>query len=286
MAPCVPFITEVMWKNLRLPSEPISVHLCDFPVADASLIDNALSEDMAAVQRVISLGLSARQLAKLNVRQPLAELVVSPGTEADRRAVERFTELILSELNIKAVRLHDAASGLLLTASVRLNKKTAAAKLGAKLKEAESALAALDANTLPTQLRNGPIAVAGVLLDTTDLPIEYAAKPGWCGVADRGTQVAVDTTITEALKLEGLARMVIRHVQDTRKNAGLDLLDKIAVHLATDSPELAKAIARYRHEISIAIQATEWSDMPLAGTSHEVNVKVDGLGLAIGLRKV
>src|SRR5262249_13034648 len=72
MAPCIPFVTEAIWKNLRLPADRESVHLCDFPVADDSLIDKELSDDMAAVQRVISLGLSARQLAKLNVRQPLA----------------------------------------------------------------------------------------------------------------------------------------------------------------------------------------------------------------------
>jgi isoleucyl-tRNA synthetase len=86
MAPCVPFVTEVMWQNLRLSKDAESVHLCDFPQADESLIDAALSEDMGAVQRVVSLGLAARQGAKLNVRQPLAALAVAPGSDAERRA--------------------------------------------------------------------------------------------------------------------------------------------------------------------------------------------------------
>src|SRR5690348_18236821 len=128
MAPCVPFVTEVMWQNLacggrqapveaeqgaHAPRSPESVHLSDFPTTDESLIDAQLSADMAAVQRVISLGLSARQAAKISVKQPLAELVVSPGSDADSRAVQRFADLILDELNLKAVRLHTSPEPLL-----------------------------------------------------------------------------------------------------------------------------------------------------------------------------
>ena len=117
MAPCIPFVTEEMWRNLRLPTDRESVHLCDFPTADEALIDKALSEDMAAVRDVITLGLSARQAAKLNVRQPLAELVVvaiGPSRDADDRfEAERFggsrTSLPMNVVNVKAVRPHDEA---------------------------------------------------------------------------------------------------------------------------------------------------------------------------------
>jgi len=281
MAPSVPFVTEVMWKNLRLPSDPESVHLTDFPVADESLVDKALSDDMAAVQRVISLGLSARQTAKLNVRQPLAELVVSPGSDADRRAVERFPDLILDELNIKRVTIHTGPDPLL-RASAKLNKKTAAAKLGPKVKEAESALATMNAE----QLDASPLVIAGVDLAAGDVVREFAAQPGWAGVADKGTQVAINTTITEELKLEGLARVVIRQVQDTRKNAGLDLLDKIALHLQPGSEDLAKAIRAHQSSIATAVQAVEWADGALNGDAFSATVKVDGQPLMIALRKV
>ena len=294
MAPCVPFITEVMWQNLvvnqqgaNAPRSPGSVHLCDFPHADDSLVDKPLSEDMAAVQRVISLGLSARQQAKLNVRQPLAELVVSSGSDADRRAVERFPDLILDELNVKAVRLHDATTGPLLTATAKLNKKVAGSKLGAKLKEAEDALAKVDPAEIAARLTPGPVEVAGVALTAVDFNVEYAGQPGWCGVADRGTQVAISTTVTESLKLEGLARDVVRQVQNARKDAKLDLLDKIALHLATASPELTKAIAEHKQTIAAAVQATRWSDTPLTGDGvHTATAKIDGQPLTIILRKV
>ena len=280
MAPCVPFITEAMWRNLRLPTDPESVHLCDFPTADATLIDHALSQDMAAVRRVISLGLSARQAARLNVRQPLAELVVSGGPD-DRRAVERFPNLIRDELNVKAVRWHDAAAGPLLTATARLNKKTAAAKLGPKLKEAEAALATLS----PADLDAKPFVLAGVELDATDVVREFTAPEGWAGVAEKGTQVALATTLTEELRLEGLARDVIRQVQDARKKADLDLLDTIALHLTTDSPELAKAIAAHRGGISTAVQAVDWPEAPPVGGGHTATVTIDGHTLTITLRK-
>lgn len=289
MAPCVPFITEVMWKNLvvnaqgaNAPRSEESVHLCDFPVPEDALVDAQLSSDMAAVQRVISLGASARQAAKINVRQPLAELVVSPSSDADRHAVERFTDLIIDELNVKAVRLHNASTPLL-TVSAKLNKKTAASKLGPKLKEAEDALAKMSA----TELDANPLILAGVELAAGDIVREFTAASGWVGVAEKGTQVAINTTITEPLRLEGLARDTIRQVQNERKNAKLDLLDKIELHLSTTAPELAKAISTHRDPIATAVQATQWSDSPLTGEGvHTASVKIDGQPLTVMLRKV
>jgi isoleucyl-tRNA synthetase len=286
MAPCVPFITEVMWKNLRLPSDRESVHLCDFPTADESLVDKSLSEDMAAVRDVITLGSSARNAARLNVRQPLAELVVSSSSNAARHAVTRFADLIIDELNVKAVRLH-SGSAPLLTAAARLNRKTAASKLGPALREAEAELATMDAGDLAARLATGPVVIAGVPLERGDFVIEFAAQPGWCGNADKGTQVAINTTITEELRLEGLARDTVRQVQSARKDAKLDLLDKIALHLAATSPELAHAIATHRATIATAVQATQWSDSPLIGAGvHTATVKIDGQQLDITLRKV
>ncbi len=290
MAPCVPFVTEAMWQNLvsnqqgaHAPRSPESVHLCDFPAADEALIDAALSEEMAAVRDVITLGLAARQAAKLNVRQPLAELVVSAGSDAARRAVDRFPDLITDELNVKAVRLHDPAAGALLTVTAKLNKKTAAAKLGAKFKEAEDALAKMTA----AELGATPLVLAGVELAPADVVREFVAAAGWCGVADKGTQVAINTTVTEELKHEGLARDVVRQVQSARKDAKLDLLDKIALHLAPAAPELAKAVATHRDRIATAVQATQWADAPLTGAGvHTATVKIDGQALAIALRKV
>jgi isoleucyl-tRNA synthetase len=292
MAPCVPFVTEVMWRNLRLPTDPESVHLCDFPVADASLVDAQLVKDMKAVQAVITLGLAARQAAKLNVRQPLAELVVSPSQlrdkdnelrgDADRRAVERFPDIITDELNVKAVRLHDPSVGPLLTrVTARLVRKTANSKLGARADEAEAALKKMTV----AELDADPLVVAGVTLAPADVLREYFTAQDWPGAAENGTQAAVNHVLTEELKLEGMKRDIIRQVQNARKDAKLDLLDKIVLHLAA-APELTKAIAAHRDAIATAVQATCWSDSPLNGDgTHTAAVKIDGHPLTITLKK-
>jgi isoleucyl-tRNA synthetase len=276
-APVVPFACEVIWKNLTDGSAG-SVHVQDFPVSDAGRIDSALSEDMSALLRLISLGGAARNVVKVKTRQPLAELVVQPGNDAEGRAVDRFAEQITEELNVKAVRLHSGKLPLL-SASARLNKKTAAAKLGPKIREAEAELAKLD----PTAIR-GSVVLAGIELDATDLLVEFVAPPGFAGVADKGTQVMLDARITPELKAEGLARDVVRFVQDARKDAGLDVADKIVLYLGTGADELKKAIDTHWSTIAAEVQATERLSEPPAG-GHTAEAKVDGQKLWIGLRK-
>jgi len=290
-APVAPFVTEVMWQNLRggvgkADGVEESVHLCEYPTPDESLIDTTLSQDMDAVLRIVSLGGAARNAAKQKVRQPLAELRVAPGSDADRRAVERFPGLITDELNVKRVTLH-AAAGPMLKAAAKLNKKTAAAKLGPKLKEAEAALDALDGAAVDAALQAGTFALAGVALERADVTIGYLAPDGWFGVVDRGTQVMIDARLTPELKAEGLARDVVRLVQDARKDAGLDVADRIELHLGTDAEPLRAAIAAHRDTIAGEVQATRWSDAPPAGAFTPAEPrKVDGQSLTITLRKV
>ena len=302
IAPVVPFLAETMWQNLRVEGKPAqetqtqgvnavcseeSVHLCEYPKPDESLMDSELSADMDALLRLVSLGGAARNAAKQKVRQPLAELRVAPASDADRRAVERFADQLREELNVKAVSLHDSTTKAMLRTVVKLNKKTANAKLGAKGKDAETALAALDAANLADDLRkSGTFTLLGVELDSTDLLIEFTAPDGWTGIADRGTQVMLDTRITPELKAEGLARDVVRLVQDARKEAGLDIADQIELALTTESAELAAAIASHRDTIAGETQAVRWHETPLGNGSFCVTgKKIDGHALSLSLRK-
>jgi len=287
IAPVVPFLAETMWQNLRTESVEESVHLCDYPMADDSLIDHELSQDMNALLRLVSLGSAARNAAKQKVRQPLAELRVCPGSDADRRAVARFSDQLREELNVKVVSVHDLAAGPMLHIVVRLNKKSANAKLGPKIKDAEAALAALDAAALTDELRKaGRFTLLGVELDATDFAIEYLAPAGWVGVADRGTQVMLDTRISPELKAEGLARDVIRLVQDARKEAGLDVADPIELAITTESAELAAALAAHRDAIAGETQAVRWHEsLPNEGSFSVCGKKVDGHPLLIRLQK-
>jgi isoleucyl-tRNA synthetase len=282
IAPCTPFLSEVMWRNLRLPTDPESVHLSDYPTVDESLIDLKLSEDTLALMDLVTLGGSARSVAKQKVRQPLAELRAYSNTKPIRGVLEKFARTIQDELNVKNVVFVDKPP---LAARVKLEMKTAGAKIGAKRKEVEAALNAISAEELAKRLRAGPVDLGGVLLDSQDLPIEYVAPDGWAGVADRGTQVAIDTRITPELRAEGLSRDVIRLVQDARKNAGLDLADKIVLSSVTPSAELAAAIRTHRDAIATAVQAVELTFDPLPSATYTTTVKVDGQELTISLRK-
>ncbi|HEV3448829.1 MAG TPA: isoleucine--tRNA ligase, partial [Gemmataceae bacterium] len=239
IAPVMPFLAESMYQNLTpraAGSRPESVHWCDFPQVDRSLIEAELSADMEALLRLVSIGSAARNTMKIKRRQPLAEMKVQPADERDRRAVERFAEQICDELNVKKVTLHDPAHGPLLQYDVKPNPKTLGPKLGPRLKEVQGALAALEPAKLAALLDSGnPVvlncASGEVTLEAGDLFKQVKASEGWTGVADGGTQVALDVRITESLAQEGMAREIVRHVQDLRKTAKLEMEDRIVLYL-------------------------------------------------------
>lgn len=283
LAPCIPFITEVMWKNL---GGTESVHLTDYPKADEVPSDATLVSQMDTLRDVITLGGAARNVAKINVRQPLAELAVRVLSDEEVATVKRFDQLIRDELNVKVVVADPPSVPPLLSATAKFNAKTANAKLGAKRKEAEAELAKRDARELARQLRAGPVELAGVALDAADVIVEYAAAQlGYAGTADnRGREGVVSTTITEELKLEGLARNVVRQVNIARKDANLDIADSIVLHLHSTAEPLAKAIAAHRDTIAAESQATAWSDTEPAG-GHRSETKIEGHPLVIAFKK-
>ncbi len=288
-APIVPFLSETMYQNL-LPggAGPASVHLCEYPSVDES--DAELSADMEALLRLVSLGLSARQTAKIKVRQPLAEMRVQPGSDRDRRAVERFGDQICDELNVKKVSLHEPSAGPLLLLQVKPNLRTLGPKFGARLQEVVAALAAVPSADVAARAAAGePIELAApsgaVTLEPTDVVVQHGGPEGWAGVADRATQVAVDTRITPALSREGMAREVVRHVQEQRKNAELQIEDRIVLYLGTASEVLRQAIEEHRSYIAAETLTAQWSPTALEGEAHRVSVKVDGHELTIQLRR-
>jgi isoleucyl-tRNA synthetase len=290
-APVMPFLTETMHQNLKTAADPESVHLCDYPQADAALIDEPLSADMEALLRLVSLGSAARNSVKIKVRQPLAEMKVQPGGDSDRRAVERFADQICEELNLKKVTLHDPSSGPLLTQEVKPHVKTLGPKFGPRLKDVLAAIAGAPTAWLAAQVQGGQpfeLACTGgpVTLDPADVVVALKAPEGWAGLADRGTQVLLDARITEDLAREGMARDVVRQVQDLRKKADLEMEDRIALHLATDAPALRQAIEAHRHYIAGETLTARWSAQPLNGQAHQATVQVDTYALTIELAKV
>jgi isoleucyl-tRNA synthetase len=294
-APIMPFLTEAMFQNLAAGSDGAraSVHLADFPEVDNALIDAELSADMDALLRLVSLGSAARNQVKMKVRQPLAEMKVQPRDVRDRRAVERFADQICEELNIKKVAVHEPARGNLLRYEIKPNLKTLGPKFGPKLKQVQEALARVASDPATLAKLRSPESSMNLLLadgefvnlDPADVIIQSKGPEGWAAVSDRETVVALDTRLTEQLKQEGMAREVVRHIQDLRKTANLEMEDRIELYLGTDAPLLRQAIEAFRSYIANETLVARWAEKPLEGAAHKATVKIDGQQLTIMIRK-
>jgi isoleucyl-tRNA synthetase len=202
--------------------------------------------------------------------------------------VERFADQIRDELNIKKVTLHDPAKGPLLIFDVKLNPKSAGPKFGPKLaavtaalaKQANAAELLSSGKPVVLQIGNEPVAV-----EPGDVWITPRVEKGWGGIADRGTQILLDGRITPELELEGLAREIVRHVQNARKDADLQMDDRIALRLTTDAAKLQEAIRVHGEYIAAETLVVEWTTAPMGGKSHTVQVEIEKMKLTIELKK-
>ena len=288
LAPIMPFLAEKIYRNL-VDAGDHSIHLEDYPAPDPKMIDEVLSEDMEALLHLVTLGSASRNTVKIKVRQPLAELRVLPGNDADRRAILRFADQLCEELNLKKASLHDASAGPLLVPEIKANAKNLGPRFGQRLKDVQQAILKADPLEIlkhsqagaPFQLVHGAETFD---LEPADLFISLKAQEGWTGVADRDTQVALDTRITEVLALEGMARDIIRQVQDLRKKSGLEMEDRIILHLETPSELLGKSIAGHRDYIASETLVLNYS--ATAPTDAQVaQVKIETHELTITLKK-
>ena len=238
IAPFIPFTSETIYRNLVLsrdPEAPQSVHLCDWPVADASLIDEALLKDTGLVIKTVSLGRAARSAAKLKVRQPLLEVLVKPRDASDGAGLLRFKQQVLEELNVKDMTVvEDGAS--IMSYNLKANFKVLGPKLGKRLGEVQKALGAMDGSAAAARLKTGQTLTVtlenGDTLELTqeEVLVEAKQKEGYAVVEDGGYTVALNKLITPELKREGLLRDLIRLIQSARKDANFNIADKITVY--------------------------------------------------------
>jgi len=295
LAPILPFLSETIYQNLVVgaatePDEvPASVHHVPFPEADGSLVDEELSQLVAASLRLVSLGRAARKEAKLKVRQPLAELRILPADETERLAVERLQEHFLEELNVKQVHVCDGADDLV-TVTVEPNMKTIGPKFGRHAAAVRAAVAQLEGREVERMLAAGDtptVLIEGhaTTIDAEDVRVVRAYCDGWAGAADGKTVVLLDCRISPALKHEGLARDIVRNVQNLRKDADLDLADRIHLSLRTSSPELKAAIDAFADSIARETLATTITLEPLAADLACATVKIDDQPVTIALAK-
>jgi isoleucyl-tRNA synthetase len=293
LAPAMPFLSEEMYQNLVRSfdsSAPESVHLALWPEFDSTLIHEGLNHDMALVLRLVSLGHAARNKANRKVRQPLSEAAFSVGNVDERRGVLDYSDLMADELNVKKVRLLDSSTEAI-SHVVKPLPKQLGQKYGNKFPAIQKAVLGMDSETTARTLMSGQplrVIVDGQAYDllSDEVEVKVVAKEGFAVAEDGPYVAALVTELTPDLVNEGLAREFVRRVQDLRKQAGLDVADRIRLYVDA-SPGLAQAIAAYQEYITTETLTLElvFSELPASVTARSEDV-FDGGNGAYGLTKV
>ncbi len=250
-APMIPFMTEEIYRNLVCSvdsSAPISVHLCDYPVADESLIDLQLEKDMETVLELVALARAARNDAGVKNRQPLASLYYS----CQQPLGSYYTDIIKDELNVKQVEFKADLSAYS-SWSFKPQLKTVGPKFGKLVGEIRSALASLDgaaakaeldsAGKLTLSLSGGPVELLA-----EDLLVEQARVEGFAAASAGGLSVALDVRLTKELEEEGFVREVISKLQTMRKDADFNVTDHVLI-TAGGSPKVMDIMDRWREAV-------------------------------------
>ncbi len=277
MAPITPFLADHVWSVLRGPGDPDSVHLASWPAADETLVDSRLSTQMALTRRLVELGRSARAAASVPVRQPLPRAVVSAAGFAE--LAPELRAQVSHELNVRALEPMAAVGEDLVDYLVKPNFRTLGRRFGKGTQAVAAAITAADPATLAAELRSAgkvPVEVDGaaVALGPDDVIVTQTPRTGWTVAAEGGETVGIEVDITPELRREGLAREVIRLIQDARKSDGLHVSDRITVHWEAAGPELPAALTEHGQLIAGEVLADEFgpaapADTDPAGGAHQ-----------------
>ena len=249
VAPFIPFLAEAIWQNLSGPfgdRTKQSVHLCDYPEADPLQMDQTLSDQMALLREIASLGRSARMDAKLKVRQPLSKVEVILADQTHRGWLESHSELIRTELNVKEVEFTEDAARYI-TYQVQPDFKRLGPRVGKLMPSVKQALQEADGGKLLASLEADGKVCLEIGTDTLeftseDIQVRLQAKEGWAAAEGTRCVVVLATEITDALLREGLVRDLVRLIQDRRKELGCEFTDRIKLAIVTKSDDFVEAI--------------------------------------------
>ncbi|ALW84430.1 isoleucine--tRNA ligase [Hymenobacter sedentarius] len=269
MSPIAPFFGEWLYKNMtdgmraeavakNTPLAPESVHLTLLVEADTARIDPKLEERMELAQRISSLAHSLRKKSVLKVRQPLQRILVPVLNDSTKEQVGLVEDLICAEINVKHIEFLDDESGVLVK-SVKPNFKRLGQQYGPRLKAVGARIQQMTAAEISKLEKEGSLAVEvdgqPITLAPDDVEIRTDDLPGWLVATDGPLTVALDVTLTDELRQEGLARELVNRLQNLRKDSGLEVQDKIRVTLADQQPELTAAVAAFGEYIRTETQA-------------------------------
>lgn len=264
MAPFLPFLAENVYQNLARSVDaeaPESVHMAAWPTADPAREDDKLLFDVSVVQKVVGLARAARSQSGVRTRQPLSRLLIRTPDDDAARAIQEHQEQILEELNVKAIEFIARDAGLV-SYRIKPHLPRLGKRFGKQVPLIRTALEAADGATIASAVARGEsfaVDVDGeaVMLGPEDVLIETHSAEGFACGEDGGFLTALDTTLNEDLVEEGIARELIRTVQDARKQAGLEVSDRIVLGIS-GSAGVQAALERFRDHLMAETLAVRW----------------------------
>lgn len=283
-APIAPFFTDQLYKDLDATTQKDgfeSVHLAEFPVFDANMVNKNLERKMQLAQKISSLVLSIRQKEKIKVRQPLQKIMIPILDDEQRNDIEAVSNLVKSEVNVKEIELLDDASGILVK-QIKPNFKVLGPRFGKDMKAIATAVSKLGQEDIQKMEREGELMLQlenkSVILQLTDVDISSQDIEGWLVASSGPLTVALDVTIDDTLRKEGIARELVNRIQNLRKESGFEVTDKIDIKILKDG-FVENAVSSNEDYIKTETLTAELNfeeklDEGIAITFDEVNTKL------------
>jgi len=286
-SPVAPFYCDNLYHDLTESeaNKSESVHLANYPEVDEALIDTDLEVRMSLAQNISSLVHSLRKKYKIKVRQPLSKILIPVLDKDFEIHVKAVEDIILSEINVKHIEYMDDASGVLVK-KIKPNFRSLGKLYGPKMKDISAAINGFSAADISTieQSGNFEITVAGEPINLTLEDVEISSEdiPGWLVASEGKLTVALDVTISDELRKEGIARDLVNRIQNIRKDMGLEIQDKIKVTLQKNEDVINESVASFKEYICAEVQAVSFDMLdelgdgqPLEMDEFNLNLKVE-----------
>ncbi len=291
-APIAPFYTDNLYRDLNAVTgkqQEESVHLALFPVADTEMIDSELEKRMELAQIISSMVLSLRKKEQIKVRQPLQKIMIPVLNETFRKRVEAVKDLILAEVNVKELEFIDDTSGIIVK-RIKPNFKALGPRYGKMMKQIAAAVSRMEQEEINRLEREGKLVLnvedTNIELTPDDVEIGTDDIKGWQVMTEKGITVALDITITEELKLEGIARELVNRIQNLRKDNGLEVTDRIEIILGRQEL-IAKSVEKNFNYICAETLADKLELVDFEKNSGEEILELEqGVKTFIKIRKI
>ena len=276
-SPFIPFLTETMWLNLRTDEDKESVHLMDYPVYDERFRDEQLEFQMATVQQAVSMGRSLRNQFNIKNRQPLASVALVTRNPDEKKVLQDMEDTIAEELNVKKVIFHEREDELV-EYKAKANFRVLGKQLGPKMKLAAAEIEKLSNEQIAAILDGQKLSISvqdqDVDLSSENVIVERFEKEDLKVINEGTLTVGLDTKISEELKLEGYARDLVRGIQNSRKESGLEITDRINLSVSGDG-DLKAAFEQFKDFVSGETLSTsaQWVDSIEGGFTAETEEK-------------